>query len=270
MWEVVEKGYNEPRDDVAISVLTQAQIDTLKDSRKRDKKTLYVIYRALDDDAFENISNVTSAKQAWDKLQTSYKGAKQVKKFGHYTFTCRAYNNEEEEKANYVEEKNQGDDIILLAYKDNNGGQENTWYLDTGASNHMCGKRSMFMELDESTNGNVSFGNDSKIAVKGRGHKAIGVKWVYKAKQNSKGEIERYKARLVAKGYSQRAGIDYDEVFTSVARLETVTLIISLAAQNKWKIHQMDENFAFLNGVHEEKVYIQQSTDFEVKGQEKC
>ncbi|KAJ4717094.1 Retrovirus-related Pol polyprotein from transposon TNT 1-94 [Melia azedarach] len=80
VWEVVEKCYNKPRDDVAISVLTQAQRDTLKDSRKRDKKALYVIYQALDDDAFEKISNITSTKKAWDKLQTSYKGAEQVKK----------------------------------------------------------------------------------------------------------------------------------------------------------------------------------------------
>ncbi|KAJ4719087.1 Retrovirus-related Pol polyprotein from transposon TNT 1-94 [Melia azedarach] len=581
VWEVVEKGYNEPRDDVAISVLTQAQRDTLKDSRKRDKKALYVIYQALDDDAFEKISNAISAKQAWDKLQTSYKGAEQVKKvclqtlrgefetlymkegesivnyfsrieaisnqlkrngeklsevrimekilrfmdskfdhivttieetkdleemtidqlqgslqayeekikkkqgiseqllkmqfkekeeiqsydrnqrgrgrgrgqgqsrgrgrgrgwnynynnfnnyekgesstrgrernnpntrydkskvrcyncqkFGHYASACRAYNNKEEEKANYVEEKNQGDETVLLAYKDNSGGQENTWYLDTGASNHMCGKRSMFSgvrrinkwkcffckkivisrdvifdeegEWDFSpdvddfnffplfeeepimeqageareepttphtpptspiTNNQgdsppsflkerneertrsfqdlyevterldnltlfclfaecepMSFGEaiqdekwrnamdeEIKAIVKNdtwelvslpKGHKAIGVKWVYKVKQNLKGEIERYKARLVAKGYSQRAGIDYDEVFAPVARLETVRLIISLAAQNKWKIHQMDVKSAFLNGVLEEEVYIQQPTGFEVKGQE--
>ena len=84
-----------------------------------------------------------------------------------------------------------------------------------------------------------------------KGHKAIGVKWVYKTKRNAKGEIERHKARLVAKGYSQKAGIDYDEVFTPVARLETIRLIISLAAQNKWKIHQMDVKSAFLNGVLE-------------------
>ena len=63
-----------------------------------------------------------------------------------------------------------------------------------------------------------------------KGHKPIGVKWVYKTKKNAKGEVEKHKARLVAKGYSQKAGIDYDEVFAPVARLETVRLIISLAA----------------------------------------
>jgi hypothetical protein len=73
--------------------------------------------------------------------------------------------------------------------------------------------------------------NDTwELASLPKGHKAIGVKWVYKAKKYSKGEVEGYKARLVAKGYSQRAGIDYDEEFAPVARLETIGLIISLAA----------------------------------------
>lgn len=111
--------------------------------------------------------------------------------------------------------------------------------------------------------------NDTwELAILPKGHKAIGVKWVYKMKKNANGKVERYKARLVAKGYSQRAGIDYDEVFAPVARLETIRLLISLAAQNKWKIQQMDVKSAFLNGVLEEEVYIQQPSGYEIKGHE--
>ena len=69
-----------------------------------------------------------------------------------------------------------------------------------------------------------------ELATLPTGKKTIGVKWVYKLKKNAKGEVERYKARLVVKGYSQRQGIDYDEVFAPVACLETIRLLISLAA----------------------------------------
>ena len=99
--------------------------------------------------------------------------------------------------------------------------------------------------------------NDTwKLTALPKGHKLIGVKWVYRTNKNAKGEVEKHKARLVAKDYSQKAGIDYDEVFAPVARLETIRLIISLATQNNWKIHQMDVKYAFLNGVLEEEVYI--------------
>ena len=81
-----------------------------------------------------------------------------------------------------------------------------------------------------------------------KGHKTIGVKWVYKKKMNPKGEVERYKARLVVKGYRQKAGIDYDEVFAPVARMETIRLLISVAAHEGWQMHQMDVKSAFLNG----------------------
>ncbi|KAK4253218.1 hypothetical protein QN277_010548 [Acacia crassicarpa] len=77
VWEMVEKGYNEPQEGATLS---QAQRDSLKDSRKRDKKALYLIYQGLDEDAFEKISKATTAKEAWEKLQTSYKGAEPVKK----------------------------------------------------------------------------------------------------------------------------------------------------------------------------------------------
>jgi len=108
--------------------------------------------------------------------------------------------------------------------------------------------------------------NTWKLATLPRGQKAIRVKWVYKAKKNAKGEIERYKARPVVKGYNQRYGIDYDEVFAPVTRLEIIRLIISLATQRKWKIYHMDVKSAFLNGLLEEEVYIEQPMGYVLKG----
>ncbi|KAI3690760.1 hypothetical protein L2E82_48967 [Cichorium intybus] len=101
-----------------------------------------------------------------------------------------------------------------------------------------------------------------------KGHKAIGVKWVYKTKLNEEGEVDRLKARLVVKGYKQKYGIDYQEVFAPVIRLETIRLVLALAAQKNWKVHQMDVKSAFLNRTLKEDVYIDQPTGYVKKGEE--
>eukprot|EP00253_Pinus_taeda_P023909 PITA_23909 len=100
------------------------------------------------------------------------------------------------------------------------------------------------------------------------GKKAIGVKWVYKTKSNAEGKIDRHKARLVVKGYKQQQGKDYDETFAPVARMKTARTVLSIAAQHKWKIYQMDVKSAFLNGVLKEEVYVEQPPGYEVDGQE--
>lgn len=87
-----------------------------------------------------------------------------------------------------------------------------------------------------------------------RGFKPIGLKWVFKIKRNADGSISKYKARLVAKGYVQQHGIDYDEVFAPVARIETVRLIIGIAASYGWEIHHLDVKTAFLHGDLKEEV----------------
>lgn len=101
-----------------------------------------------------------------------------------------------------------------------------------------------------------------------QGKEVIGVKWVYKTKLNANGDLQKHKARLVAKCYSQQPGVDYNETFAPVARLDTVRTILAIAAQNKWAIYQMDVKSAFLNGILEEEVYVEQPPGYEILGHE--
>ncbi|KAM1489208.1 hypothetical protein ACFXTO_032489 [Malus domestica] len=96
----------------------------------------------------------------------------------------------------------------------------------------------------------------------------IGVKWVFKTKLNLDGTVQKNKARLVAKGYAQKLGVDYNETFAPVARLDTIRTLIALAAQKSWKLYQLDMKFAFLNRVLEEEVYVEQPDGFVIKGSE--
>ncbi|RDX92337.1 hypothetical protein CR513_25549, partial [Mucuna pruriens] len=100
------------------------------------------------------------------------------------------------------------------------------------------------------------------------GTKTIGVKWIYKTKLNELGEVDKYKARLVAKGYSQQHEIDFSEVFAPVARMDTVRLIMALAACKGWDIFQLDVKSAFLHGELSEDVYIEQPKGYVKKGKE--
>ncbi|KAG8480142.1 hypothetical protein CXB51_024952 [Gossypium anomalum] len=98
--------------------------------------------------------------------------------------------------------------------------------------------------------------------------KVIGVRWVFRAKFNADGSLNKHKAKLVVKGYSQQYGVDFDETLAPVARLDTIKLLFALAAQKKWQIHQLDVKSAFLNGFLKEEIYIEQPDGFQVQGQE--
>ena len=86
----------------------------------------------------------------------------------------------------------------------------------------------------------------------------IGTKWVYRNKLDEDGIVTRNKARLVAKGYSQQEGIDYDETYAPVARLEAIRMFLAFAAHSNFKVYQMDVKSTLLNGELEEEVYVEQ------------
>ncbi|GJV81490.1 putative ribonuclease H-like domain-containing protein [Tanacetum coccineum] len=95
------------------------------------------------------------------------------------------------------------------------------------------------------------------------GKRAIGSKWVFRNKKDERGIVIRNKARLVAQGYTQEEGINYDEVFAPVARIEAIRLFLAYASFKDFVVYQMDVKSAFLYGKIEEEVYVCQPPGFE-------
>jgi hypothetical protein len=91
----------------------------------------------------------------------------------------------------------------------------------------------------------------------------IGTKWVFKNKQDEFGTVTRNKARLVAQGYAQIEGMDFEDTFAPVARLEAIRLLLAYASFHNFKLYQMDVKSAFLNGPLKEEAYVAQPPGFE-------
>ena len=95
------------------------------------------------------------------------------------------------------------------------------------------------------------------------GKKAVGNKWVFTLKYKSDGSLKRYKAKLVAQGFTQTQGLDYEETFAPVAKLNSIRILLSLAVNLDRKLHQLDIKNAFLNGDLEEEIYMRIPLGFE-------
>ncbi|KAL8105311.1 hypothetical protein AgCh_029194 [Apium graveolens] len=102
-----------------------------------------------------------------------------------------------------------------------------------------------------------------ELVLKPRDTSIIGTKWVFRNKLDENGTVVRNKARLVAQGYTQMEGIDFDETYAPVARIEAIRMLLAYACHKNIKVYQMDVKSAFLNGILEEEVYVKQPLGFE-------
>jgi hypothetical protein len=111
--------------------------------------------------------------------------------------------------------------------------------------------------------------NDTwELVPRPRNKNVIGTKWVFRNKLNEDGQVTRNKARLVCKGYAQVEGIDFEETFSPVSRMEAIRLILAYACSKNIKVYQMDVKSSFLNGDLEEEVYIEQPKGFQLSENE--
>ena len=114
-------------------------------------------------------------------------------------------------------------------------------------------------ELDQ-----IEKNNTWDMVQRPEGKNVIGSKWIFKNKLNEQGQVIRNKARLVYKGYAQIEGLDFDETFVPVARLEAIRMFLAYACHKRFKVYQMDVESAFLNGDLSEEVYMEQPEGFKL------
>ena len=114
-------------------------------------------------------------------------------------------------------------------------------------------------ELDQ-----IEKNNTWEMVQRPEGKNIIGSKWIFKNKLNEQGQVVRNKARLVCKGYAQIEGLDFDETFSPVGRLEAIKIFLSFACHKRFKFYQMDVKLDFLNGDLNEEVYMEQPEGFKL------
>ncbi|GJY05192.1 retrovirus-related pol polyprotein from transposon TNT 1-94 [Tanacetum coccineum] len=127
--------------------------------------------------------------------------------------------------------------------------------------NEALGDKSWIVAMQEELNQFIA--NDvCELVPQPKNMKILGTKWVFRNKLDENGIVSQNKARLVAQGYNQQEGIDYDETYAPVARLESIRILLAYACALDFKLFQMDVKSAFLNGFINEEVYVAQPLGF--------
>lgn len=125
--------------------------------------------------------------------------------------------------------------------------------LFMGAEQHECWRKAMLEEINS-----IKKNKSWEPADLPAGYCSITLKWVYKVKRDEHGQIAKHKARLVAHGFMQKQGINNEEAFAPMVRMEFVRLVLAVAALEHWEVHHMDIKSTFLNGELLEEVNVTQ------------
>jgi FtsZ-interacting cell division protein YlmF len=130
-------------------------------------------------------------------------------------------------------------------------------FNEANKDNHWV--KAMNEELDQ-----IEKNNTWEMVQRPEGKNVIGSKWIFKNNLNEQGQVIRNKARLVCKCYARIEGLDFDETFAPVARLEAIRMFLAYACHKRFKVYQMDVKSAFLNGYLSEEVYMEHLEGFKL------
>ncbi|RWS01205.1 retrovirus-related pol polyprotein from transposon tnt 1-94-like protein, partial [Leptotrombidium deliense] len=108
------------------------------------------------------------------------------------------------------------------------------------------------------------------LVEKPKNRNVINCRWVFRTKENSDGSVNRFKARLVAKGFTQKPGVDYNETFSPVVKMNSIRVILALAASKDMEITHFDVKTAFLHGELKEELYMKQPEGFDDQSGRVC
>ncbi|GKC56778.1 putative RNA-directed DNA polymerase, partial [Tanacetum coccineum] len=128
-------------------------------------------------------------------------------------------------------------------------------------------KKEWFEAMEDEMN-SLHEKNTFKLVKLPKGKRALKKKWVYKLNTEEHTSRSRYKARLVVKGFSQKRGIDFDEIFSPVVKMGSIRVVLGLAASLDLEVEQIDVKIAFLHGDLDKEIYMEQPEGFQVKGKE--
>ncbi len=160
-----------------------------------------------------------------------------------------------------IRQPNRFDDYVMIAEHD-----EPVSYSQAITSDY---SREWKAAMDDEIK-SLAENNTWQLVTKPEGRKVIDSKWVYKVKVNTDGTVDKFKARLVAKGYEQKAGVDYTETFSPVARYDTIRAVFSVIASENLHVSQFDVKTAFLYGELQEEIFMRQPDGYDDSTERVC